>query len=92
MADLSKRTKKARKRAAKRAKVARKAASRTSTRTRAQLVASVAVAFGAAAAVRKLLGGSSSADAGEQRYTPEPDHLPNEPDRPATVTPMPGAA
>jgi hypothetical protein len=111
MADIQKRTKKARKQAAKRAatarkdaakrakktrrrtkataKAGRKAVQQTSVTTRAKAVAGLAVALGAAAAVGKLLKGSGSS---EQRYTSEPDHLPNTPDRPAGTTAPVGAA
>lgn len=99
MADFHKRAKKTRKQAAKRAKKSRKAASaslkstrtavgKTSTRTRAQALAAFGVAIGAAAAIGKLLKGGGK---DEQRYTSEPDNLPNSPDRPAATTPPPGA-
>jgi hypothetical protein len=87
MADFSKRAKRARKQARRRAKVARKAAAKTSARTRAQFAAGLAVAIGAAAATARLLKGGDKAE-----YTPEPDGRPNEPDRPAGVTPAPGAS
>ena len=49
-------------------------------------IATLLAAGGAAAtAVRRLKGGQ------EQRYSSEPDGLPNTPDRPATTTPPPGA-
>ena len=99
MADFQKRAKKTRKQAAKRAKktqrraragvkTTRKAVGKTSTRTRAQALAALGVAIGAAAAVGKLLKGGGK---DEQRYTSEPDNLPNSPDRPAATTPPPGA-
>ena len=99
MADFQKRAKKTRKDAAKRAKktqkraragvkTTRKAVGKTSTRTRAQAIAAFGVALGAAAAIGKLLKGGGK---DEQRYTSEPDNLPNSPDRPAATTPPPGA-
>jgi hypothetical protein len=87
MADFTKRTKKARKKAAKRAKVARKAAAKTSTRTRAQAAGALAVFIAAATATARLLKGRRD----EAKYSPQPDNLPNEPDRPAGTTPMPTA-
>jgi hypothetical protein len=100
MADISKRAKKARKTAGKRAqvarksagkqaKVARRAAEKSSTRTRAQAAAALAVAIGAAIATAKLLKGRRGDDVA---YQPQPDNLPNEPDRPAGTTPMPTAS
>ena len=97
MADIQKRAKQTRKQAAKRAKKSqkraragvkstRKAVSKTSTRTRAQAIAAFGIAIGAAAAVGKLLKGRSK---DEQRYSSEPDNLPNTPDRPAATTPPP---
>ena len=99
MADFQKRAKKTRRDAAKRAKktqkraragvkTTRKAVGKTSTRTRAQAIAAFGVALGAAAAIGKLLKGGGK---DEQRYTSEPDNLPNSPDRPAATTPPPGA-
>jgi hypothetical protein len=99
MADFQKRAKQTRKQAAKRAKKTqkrarasvkstRKAVGKTSTRTRAQALAAFGVALGAAAAVGRLLK-SSGKD--EQRYSSEPDNLPNTPARPAATTPPPGA-
>jgi hypothetical protein len=87
MADVTKRTKKARKKAGKRAKAARKAAAKTSTRTRAQALGAFAAFLAAAAATARLLKGRGE----KAQYTPEPDNLPNEPDRPAGTTPMPTA-
>jgi hypothetical protein len=87
MADISKRTTKARKRAAKRAKAARKAAAKTDTRTQAQVLGAFAAFLFAAIATAKLLKGRGD----EARYKPQPDNLPNEPDRPAGTTPMPTA-
>ena len=86
MADFSKRAKKARKQASKRAKAARKAAEKTSTRTRAQ------AARRSPSSHRR--GGSrprgcSRASGRSREYSPEPDNLPNQPDRPAGTTPMP---
>ncbi len=43
------------------------------------------LALGGAAALARRLRGTGP----EQRYTREPDQLPNEPDRPAGVTPPP---
>jgi hypothetical protein len=99
MADVHKRARKTRKQAAKRAKktqrrakagvkTTRKAVEKTSLRTRAQALAAFGVFVGAAAAVAKIL--KSGGDGG-QRYTTEPDNLPNTPDRPAATTPPPGA-
>ena len=87
MADVSKRTKKARKKAAKRAKAARKAAAKTSTQTRAQALGAFVAFLFAAVATAKVLKGRGD----EARYKPQPDNLPNEPDRPAGTTPMPTA-
>ena len=98
MADFSKRAKTARKQANKRAKAARKtadkrtkaarkAAAKTSPRTRAQALIGILVALSAAAATARLLKGKSR----EAKYAPEPDNLPNQPDRPAGTTPMPTA-
>lgn len=100
MADFQKRAKQTRKQAAKRAKktrrrakagakTTRKAVEKTSLRTRAQALAAFGVAIGAAAAVAKLLKGGD--DDGGQRYSTQPDNLPNSPDRPAATTPPPGA-
>jgi hypothetical protein len=89
MADVKKRTKKARKQAAKRAKATRKSVARMSSRAKAQAAAGLLVAAGACAAVAKLLKGKQPASV--QRYSPEPDNLPNSPDRPAGTTPPPGA-
>lgn len=92
MADLSKRSKKARKRAARRAKATRKVVAKTSTRTKVQALAGLAVAAGAAAAVARLFRGSSSDSSAEpQRYAAQPISLPNTPAQPATTTPPPGA-
>ena len=99
MADFHKRAKQTRKQAAKRAKKSRKAASaslkstrkavgKTSMRTRAQALAGLGIAIGAAAAVGRLLKGGGK---DEQRYTSEPDNLPNSPTRPAATPPPPGA-
>ena len=92
MADFSKRTKKARKQAAKRArrraKATRKVVEKTSARARAQAAAGLFVAAGAAALLAKLVKGTGEQ---EQRYSSEPDNLPNTPDRPAATTPPPGA-
>ena len=98
MADISKRTRKARKQAAKRAKksrkratvrakATRKAVAKTSTRARAQAAAGLFVAAGAAAALAKLIKGT---DEPEQRYSSQPDNLPNTPQAPAATTPPPG--
>lgn len=95
MADLHKRAKQTRKQAAKRAKKTqkrarasvkstRKAVGKTSTRTRAQALAAFGIALGAAAAVGRLLKGGGK---DEQRYSSEPDNLPNTPTRPAATTP-----
>ena len=100
MADFQKRAKKTRKQAAKRAKktqkraragvkTTRKAVGNTSTRTRAQALAAFGVFIGAAAVVARLL---KSMGEETQRYSSEPDNLPNSPDRPAATTPPPGAA
>jgi len=100
MADFQKRAKKTRKQAAKRARKSRKAASaslkstrkavgKTSTRTRAQALAAFTIALGAAAAVGKLLKGTGEQE--QQRYSSEPDNLPNTPAQPAATTPPPGA-
>ena len=89
MADFQKRAKKTRKQAAKRAKKTRKAVGKTNVRTRAQALAAFGVAIGAATAVARML---KSGGGEQQRYTAEPDNLPNTPDRPATTTSAPGAA
>ena len=89
MADFNKRAKKARKKAGKRAKVARKAAAKTSTPTRVKAGAALLVSFVAAVATGKLLKKRSGDDA---VYKPQPDNLPNEPDRPVGTTPMPTAS
>src|SRR5829696_3578074 len=99
MADLQKRAKKTRKQAAKRAnrtqkraragvKSTRKAVGETSLRTRAQAFAAFGIFIGAAAVVARMLKGMGQE---EQRYSSEPDNLPNTPDRPAATTPPPGA-
>jgi hypothetical protein len=101
MADFQKRAKQTRKQAAKRAKktqkrargsvkATRKAVEKTSVRTRAQTLAAIGVAIGAAAAIGRLLKGGG--DDGGQRYSSEPDGLPNQPERPVATTPPPGAA
>ena len=98
MADVRKRAKQTRKQATKRAKktrrraratakTTRKAVATTSTRTRAQALAAFGVAVGAAIAVGRLLKGGGE----RQRYSTEPDNLPNTPDRPQATTPPPGA-
>ena len=95
MADFQKRAKQTRKQAAKRAKntqkrarasvkTTRKAVAKTSKLTHAQAIAAAGMAIGAAAAVGKLLKGRGK---GEQRYSSEPDNLPNTPTRPAATTP-----
>jgi hypothetical protein len=88
VADFQKRAKKTRKQAAKRAKRTRKAVQKTSGRTRAQALVAFGIAIGAAAAVGRVLKGGGD---GGQRYSTEPDNLPNSPDRPAATTPPPGA-
>ena len=99
MADIQKRAKQTRKEAGKRAKKTqkraraqvkstRKAVAKTGKLTHAQTIAAVGMAIGAAAAVGKLLKGRGK---GDQRYSSEPDNLPNTPTRPAATTPPPGA-
>ena len=99
MADFQKRAKQTRKQAAKRAnktrkraragvKTTRKAVGKTSMRARAQALAAFGVAIGAATVVARMLKGGGD---GGQRYSTEPDNLPNSPDRPAATTPPPGA-
>jgi hypothetical protein len=96
MADIRRRTKKARKDAEKRARHARrrsnatrKAMAGTSPRGKAKTVAGLGAAVAAAIAAARLLKGGD--DDGGQRYRSEPDNLPNTPDRPAATTPPPGA-
>jgi hypothetical protein len=89
MADLSKRTKKARKQTAKRAKAARKVAATTSTQTRMQTGLALLVAIVATLMTAKLLKRRGAGD--DAAYKPQPDNLPNEPDRPVGTTPMPTA-
>ena len=102
MADFQKRAKKTRKQAAKRAKKTqrralagvkstRKAVETTGVHGRAQTLAAFAIAIGAALAVARVLRGGGGGGSGAQRYTAEPDNLPNTPDRPAATTPPPGA-
>jgi hypothetical protein len=99
MADFQKRAKQTRKQAAKRAKktrkraggsakATRKAVGKTSVRTRAQMFAAFGLAVGSAVALARVL--KRGGDRG-QRYSAEPDNLPNTPDRPATTTPPPAA-
>jgi hypothetical protein len=56
------------------------------TSKRAKQAAAVAVFVVVAAAIATLARRGP-----EQRYTPEPDNLPNTPDRPAATTPAPTA-
>lgn len=77
--DAEKRAKKTRKRAKATAKVTKKAVERTSVATRAKSLAGAAALFAVVAVVaKKLKGGSGD----EQRYTSEPDNLPNTPAQP----------